>query len=157
MTWFLTTATPTLATTDDRTQAIDLAADNATINQNTGTAIYTGNVKITQGSMQIRAARVEISQRGNGSIRAVISGQPARFQQRLKIDEPLVNATATRIIYDSDTKVVKLRGNAELERDGDTIRSDEIDLDNGSGRLRAGGGSERVRMSFEPPPPAQDN
>lgn len=151
--WFSATS---IATTEDRNQPIDLSADQASINQNTGTATYIGNVKINQGSMQIRAARVEITRRQNGSIRAVITGQPASFQQRLKANDAPVTATASRIIYDSDTKVVKLRGNAELERAGDTIRSDEIDLDNGTGRLRAGGGSERVRMSFDPPPPSKD-
>lgn len=138
----------------DRFEKVSLAADKASINQNTGTAIYTGNVRITQGSMQIRAARVEIKQGNNGSILAVVTGSPARFQQRLKAGEPLVTATANRIVYDSSSQTVKLRGNAELERAGDTIRSDEIDLDNGSGRLDAGG-DERVQMIFEPPPPPQ--
>ncbi|MCB1659761.1 MAG: lipopolysaccharide transport periplasmic protein LptA, partial [Pseudomonadales bacterium] len=39
-----------LALPNDRDQAISLAADNATFNEKTGLAVYTGNVEIKQGS-----------------------------------------------------------------------------------------------------------
>lgn len=143
------------ATLDDRRQKIDIASDRATLNQNTGAAVYTGNVRITQGSMKIQAAEVQITRQDNGGIVAIIRGAPALFQQRLKENEPPVTATANRIIYDSNSKIVKLRGNAKLDRNGDTITSDAIDVDNGSGKLNAGG-KERVKMSFEPPPPPAD-
>lgn len=44
----------------DTTQPVEVEADNLAINQADGTAVFTGNVVIVQGEMQLSAAKVKV-------------------------------------------------------------------------------------------------
>ena len=47
-----------IALPNDREQPISLSADNATYNEKTGVAIYSGKVEIKQGSLLIKAEQI---------------------------------------------------------------------------------------------------
>ncbi len=44
----------------DDTAAVEVAADNLSVDQDTGTAVFSGNVVIVQGEMRVSAANVEV-------------------------------------------------------------------------------------------------
>ncbi|WP_457772544.1 lipopolysaccharide transport periplasmic protein LptA [Phycobium rhodophyticola] len=47
-------------TKQDTTQPVEVTADNLSVDQNDGTAIFTGNVLIGQGDMRLSAAKVQV-------------------------------------------------------------------------------------------------
>ena len=69
------------ALSSDREQPIELEADSAHIDERTGVSVYTGNVKLTQGSTRLLADRLTV-ERGEDGNRVVAEGQPATFSQQ---------------------------------------------------------------------------
>lgn len=63
-------------TQQDTTQPVEVTADNLSVDQNDGTAIFTGNVLIGQGDMRLSAAKVQVfyTEDGNSIQRLLASG-----------------------------------------------------------------------------------
>ena len=61
-----------IALTDDSTKPINIQADSAEINDDTGISTYRGNVKITQGST-ILTGDIVILETANKKVKKIIS------------------------------------------------------------------------------------
>ncbi len=113
-------AAPTWALNTDKSQPIEVHADKFNGDEVKQTAIYSGNVAVDQGSMNLTGARLELAITPKGYRRATITGSPARFKQkrdpRTKGIEEWVHASANRIVYDEETDKVTLEGRAQLSR-----------------------------------------
>jgi lipopolysaccharide export system protein LptA len=80
-------------------------------------AVFTGNVVITQGTLQIHADRVEVSQDKEGNRLGFAYGSaehPATFRQRRDRPDEWSEGEAQRIEYDSAANRVRFIGNAHL-------------------------------------------
>jgi lipopolysaccharide export system protein LptA len=80
-------------------------------------AVFTGNVVITQGTLQIHADRVEVSQDKEGNRLGFAFGSaehPATFRQKRDRPDEWSEGEATRIEYDSAANRVRFIGNAHL-------------------------------------------
>ena len=55
-------AMPAFALKSDRDKPMDIRSDSGTANANEGTATLSGNVHITQGTLEIRAAKAVVTQ-----------------------------------------------------------------------------------------------
>lgn len=146
---------------DDRNQPINIAADRASINERTGVTVYTGNVEIIQGSMEIHGDRVELYRGADGSIERIIStGNPARFQQQSAVDQPLTKAYGKKMDYRVKKQEVTITEEARVDQAEDTFTGERIvyqmdkALVNAFGSDREGG--ERVKMVIQPKP-AENN
>ena len=114
-------AAPVLALSTDRDQAIEVHADRFDGDEVKQTAVYTGNVIVDQGSMQITGARLEVRITPKGYRQATVTGEPSRFRQRRDPDpkNPInewMHARASKIVYDEETDTVTLIGAAYLSR-----------------------------------------
>ena len=70
-----------IALTDDSTKPINIQADSAEINDDTGISTYRGNVKITQGST-ILTGDIVILETANKKVKKIISeGKLSTFKQ----------------------------------------------------------------------------
>lgn len=79
--------------------------------------VINGNVSISQGSLLIRAERVEIREASPGRFVAQARGtpdQPSRFQQKRDRLDEVIQAEADRVEYDSAAERVRFSGNARL-------------------------------------------
>lgn len=153
----LTLSAGTHALPEDRNQPINIAADRASMNERTGLTVYTGNVEIIQGSMEIRGDRVELHRASDGSIDRIIStGKPAQFQQRPSANQPLTRAYGDRMDYRVKQQEITITENARVDQNKDTFTGERIvynmerALVNAFGSDRAGG--ERVKMVIQPKP-----
>ena len=113
---------PVFALATDREQPIEVHADQFNGDEVKQTAVYSGNVSVDQGSMNLLGARLELRITPKGYRQATITGSPARFKQQRdpnpktpNIDE-WVHAQASRIVYDEETDTVTLTGGAKLSR-----------------------------------------
>lgn len=150
-------ATSGHALPNDREQPVAVAADNATFNEKTGVATYTGNIEIRQGSLLIKADQIVATTDKEGKILSVIAtGKPAHFQQQPALDKGMATAEAEEITYQAREGLIVLKRNATLKQDASSFKSNEISYSLDKGEIEAKGNSKnRVQLVF--PPPSKEN
>ncbi|SDZ93731.1 lipopolysaccharide transport periplasmic protein LptA [Microbulbifer marinus] len=150
----LALTTPQLqALQSDREQPIKVQAKKLEANRSSNLSVYSGNVVITQGSLEIRADRVEVHGNASGEIsRVIATGKPAHFQQQMQQSQSPVKARARRIEYTVASDELHLTGDAHVDRDGNTLTAEKIDYDLNSEQMQAQGqsGEGRVEMIWKP-------
>ncbi|HEY8568352.1 lipopolysaccharide transport periplasmic protein LptA [Microbulbifer sp.] len=138
---------------NDREQPVKVSADKLEANRSKNLSVYSGNVVISQGSLQIRADRVEVHGNTKGEINRVIAtGTPAHFQQQVEESTNPVKARAKRIEFLVSSDALQLSGEAFVDRDGNTLSAERINYDLKSEQMQAQGQSEkkRVEMIWKP-------
>ena len=74
-------AVPGYALESDRDQPIHITADQALRDESRGHTVYSGNVLMIQGSMELEADRLTIFHRQEEADKFVAKGKPARMRQ----------------------------------------------------------------------------
>ena len=138
------------AKTTDRNQPMDVEADrtDASLGDD-GEAVLTGNVLITQGTLQVGADRATIHRNAGEISQVVLTGAPATLKQVNDNGEPM-NASAAQIVYTLSSDVVVLTGGVVIEQTRGTLRGENIKYDLKSGHLDGGGDGKRVQMRIMP-------
>jgi lipopolysaccharide export system protein LptA len=138
------------AKTTDRQQPMDVEADHTEVGiGDDSDAVLSGNVTITQGSLQVHSDRATILRRGGDISEVVLTGAPATLDQVNDNGEPM-HATASRIVYDTSSDVVVLSGGVVIEQTRGTLRGENVKYDLKTGRLDGGGDGSRVKMRIMP-------
>ena len=91
--------------------------------------IFNGNVVISQGTMVLRAERVELRERPDGYREAKAIGsaeKPASFRQKRDGVDEVVEGAAERIEFDARTDTLRFVGNAAVRRLRSGVVADEI-------------------------------
>ena len=142
----------------DRNQPISLVADRATYNDKTGVTTYSGNVVIEQGSMKLQAGSIVAQLNKSKQISTITAtGSPAKFQQQLDTNKGIARGEAQKIVYNAETGILNLIGNAYLYQDGASIRSNTLKYSMNKGDIEASGssnstGSSKGRVQIIIPP-----
>lgn len=118
--------TPAQALEDDRDQPIHITADQALRDENRGHTVYSGNVRLVQGSMKLDADRLTIWHQSEDADKFVAKGGPARMRQQPEPDQEIVHAQGDVITYLRTKQQVHLSGNARIEQRGDVVTGDSI-------------------------------
>ena len=152
----LVTATA-LAQGRDAEAPVEVEADRLDLDDRAGTAVYTGEVDIRQGSMRLTGDRVEIQRNAQGQLaRAIATGERAYLEQQPDPDEPMVRGWGRTIIYHVAERRMELIDRAELHQGGDTFDGGYLEyfLDRRvvQARSEAEGveGRQRIRMTLQP-------
>ncbi|ANF57511.1 lipopolysaccharide transport periplasmic protein LptA [Halotalea alkalilenta] len=155
-------AGPVLALESDAQQPIHISADQLTIDDQAGTAVYTGTVHVEQGSLKLDAQRVELQRGASGGLSTMratgTSGQRAYIEQQPSPQESLVRGWGDTLIYHAGERRVEMLGNAELHRGGDTFTGAYVEYFLDSRQVNARGGQQsqggeaggRVNMTLTP-------
>lgn len=127
----------------DTSLPVEVTADQLSINQTDGTAIFAGNVVVIQGDMKLAADRVDVAYSGedrtrierlhaSGSV-VLVSGSDA--------------AEAEDAVYTIETGAVEMTGNVLLTQGANTIAGQKlvVDLASGTGRMEG-----RVKTVLQP-------
>lgn len=126
----------------DTSLPVEVEADKLAVDQATGQATFSGNVKVTQGEMTITAgeARVEYTADGTGIDRVLLSG-------RVLFASPTDAAEANEAVYTISSGEVVLTGDVLLTQGQTTISGGRLvyDLDAGTGSMEG-----RVQTVFVP-------
>nr|WP_010132489.1 lipopolysaccharide transport periplasmic protein LptA [Microbulbifer agarilyticus] len=142
-----------IALPEDRQQPVSVKSDNFEADRSKNLSVYLGNVIIRQGTLQIRADRVELHGNDKGELSKVVAtGTPAHFQQQVEESTNPVKARAQRIEFLVANDALQLTGEAVVDRDGNTLTAERIDYDLNSEQIKARGQSEkkRVEMIWKP-------
>ncbi len=146
-------ASPAHALKDDIEKPVYIDADSVLFNKTKGLGVYEGNVSIVQGSLNIRAAKIEINAPGGKISRITATGSPVKFQQKMD-DGKLAKGQANRVVYQVENKRIVLDGNAAITQNNDKFTSNHIEYSISNGELKAGNkkaaGKSRVKAIFYP-------
>ena len=158
----LGSATPAFAEKADRSKPINIEANSVTVDDQRKVSVYLGNVLLVQGSMLLRAERIEVRQDPAGFNSASAFGKPVRFRQKRDGAEEYIEGFADRMEYDGKQSLLELFDNARLKRGEDELRGSYISYNanteffevkgNGSAGKSPAGGSGRVRAVIQPKP-----
>jgi|GEM_PF-855177 len=131
---------------DDFKQQIFIDADHAVIEQDK--SVYSGNVVVTQGSMQLKSARLEVYLVDRKPEKVVATGNPVYMKQVVEPGKLERHGKASIAEYYINKSLIILKGNASvwLEENtgdgfgakGDRIDSDRITYDYKAEIVRAG-------------------
>lgn len=134
---WLATSSSAMALSTDIKQPLRISADTVVFNKAKGTAVYSGNVVIIQGSLQIRAWEINISAPKNAINTMSAKGSPAIFQQTMD-DGKVAKGSSKLIRYFVKQKKMTLDGDAVLTQNNDKFSSDHIEYSTRTGELKAG-------------------
>ncbi|MDP9066446.1 MAG: lipopolysaccharide transport periplasmic protein LptA, partial [Pseudomonadota bacterium] len=116
--------------------------------------VFRGNVKISMDEGQLSADDAEINFANQQLAKAVVSGKPASFEERVAKTGKVARGHADAIDYDAGKGVVKLLNNAWLS-DGQTeIRGESLEYNVIAQSIVAGGQdqeTQRVHILITPP------
>ena len=114
----------------DRARPMTLESDQpCTVSLLKQTSVCSGNVVISQGTLQIRADRLELreSPEGYQMAQAIgVAGKPASYRQKRDGSDEFVEGQAQRIDYDSRAGTLRFDGAAVVRRLRGTVVADEI-------------------------------
>jgi len=128
--WAGLAAAPAQAEKADRSKPWVIEADrDGVLDLQRQVLVYSGNVVITQGSMILRAERIEMREMPDGYRAASALGSAARpaswRQKRDSVDET-VEGTADRIEFDGRADTLRFLGNGAVRRLRGGTLADEI-------------------------------
>ncbi|HIU84144.1 MAG TPA: lipopolysaccharide transport periplasmic protein LptA [Candidatus Aphodousia gallistercoris] len=116
------------AETRDREQPIQIQSDAFLGDQIKQTAVYTGNVRVDQGTMRLTGNRLDLQETAKGYRIGTLTGNNATFRQRrdakVKGVEEWISGHAKKIVYEEQTGIVTLTGDALVERSENGIVKD---------------------------------
>ncbi len=156
----------------DRTRPMTLESDQpCTVSLLKQTSVCSGNVVISQGTLQIRADRLELRETPEGYQMALATGsaaKPATYRQKRDGSDETVEGQAQRIDYDSRAGTLRFEGAAVVRRlrgstVADEIQGQQIVWDSTAESFNVRGGAAtasnpggRVRAVITPRAPADD-
>lgn len=121
-------ASHALAKSSDRDQPLYATADQLISDDKRRVSVFTGNVVITKGTIEIRADRFEVREDPQGNqigIATVTGDRIATFSQERDVPGEVVKGQAKRIDYYSATQFLELTGDAQMRRLRDGQIADE--------------------------------
>ena len=149
----LVASAPAFALKSDREQPMQVGADAASSSVESGVTVLTGNVKIDQGTLSIRADRGEVEQKNEDVHRVILDGAPALLQQDIE-GQGLLKAQAKRIEYLLADNRVVMTGGVRIERPRGVMTGERVVYHLDSGEMEAGEPGGRINMTIAPKPKA---
>jgi lipopolysaccharide transport protein LptA len=117
---------------------------------------FHGNVKITMDQGQLTSDEAQITFINKVLTKAVATGKPAAFEQRVEKTGKVAQGKADSIEYDVSNGVVRLSKNAFLSDGQNEIRGEMLKYNVAAQSVIADAseqGSQRVHIIITPPPP----
>ncbi|AMA65004.1 Lipopolysaccharide export system protein LptA precursor [Candidatus Arsenophonus lipoptenae] len=123
----LVLSSPTLALKYDTKQPIQINSVKQSLDLEKNVIIFTKNVFIKQGSLNIRADKVVVTRQKKNTKKIVIEayGTPIFFYQ-LQNDDKLIKGHSNKIRYEMENEIIILKGNAYLKQLDNNITADKI-------------------------------
>lgn len=153
-------AQPCLAERADRDKPVHLDADQVLIDDAKQTSTFTGNVRLTQGTLRILGNRIVVVQDKDGFKHGTAYGHPASYRQKREGLNEYVEGYGDRIEYDTRAETVDFFGQARIQRNQDEVRGEHINYNakteifrvDGDQAAVAGSPPQRVHAVLQPKP-----
>lgn len=142
----------------DRNATMNLEADQVTMDDAQHISTFTGNVRLSQGTLLIQGDKIVVAQDKDGFKHATVYGNTAEFRQKREGLDEYVEGYGKRIDYDMRSETLNFYEKARLKRNLDEISGDHITYNakteifqaNGSAANSSNGPPQRVRAVLQP-------
>ena len=161
LTSLLIAATPAMAEKADSSKPIELSADRGSLDQNKGVTVWEGNVELKQGTLNLNAQRVTVTQDANGQQVMQAQGSPVTFRQKIDGSSEFVEGNAANVVYNTSASLATLTGNARIKRGQDIVSGAQIiyntetQIYQAVGRTPGATSGGRVTVILQPKPQAK--
>jgi len=152
----LAIATLAYSKSEDNQQPIYVEADSLEVRDSDNISVYTGNVKLSQGSLKIQSDQLTLYFDDDKTLTLMLmTGSPATFRQ-LNDSNLEITGEALKMEYRESESTLLLLNKAKLTQGADIIESNKIFLNINSNIIEAGSleSESRVRMLIQPKQPA---
>jgi lipopolysaccharide export system protein LptA len=140
------------ALSSDWQQPIQVEADSLEMRDQENVSIYTGNVFLTQGSLEFRCQQLTLHFDDQKQLTLMeMTGTPATFRQ-LDDEKQELNGRAKQMQYRQSKSILIMSGKAHFSHKGNTIESNTIQISTDNEGIQAGssGPDDRVKMIIQP-------
>ena len=144
----------------DRDKPINFSAEQpAEVDFDKRVGTLRGNVVITQGTLTIRADRIDFKQNPDNSLSATAYGNPVSFRQKKDDSDEYFEGYAQKAVYNGETQTLELFDRALLKQGKNEIRSNYVSYNSATSLFKAEGRPDapgvegpgaRVQGVFEP-------
>ncbi|MCD7058540.1 LptA/OstA family protein [Pelagibacterium xiamenense] len=136
----------------DAGETVEITADDLQITEDSNSALFTGNVRIIQGSMEMTAGQVDVLY-GEGGPSDLVSFTASGGRVRMITEDQTVDGN--KAVYDFENRILVFTGDVVVVNASGTITSAELIIDTRAGTSRFAGGGEgandgRVTGIFTP-------
>jgi len=145
-------STPIFAASADKNLPIEVEADSLEIRDNDNISIYSGNVRLVQGTLNVHSDKLVIHFDDNKNLVLMeMTGSPASLRQLDDNDKEMIGE-ADRLDYFEPKSLLILKGNARFSNDGDTIEGSQININTENNNLQAASPEpdKRVHVVIQP-------
>ena len=152
---FLLLPVQLFALSNDGQQPINVEADSLEVRDQENISIYSGNVRLKQGSLEFSCDRLTLYfDEQKELILMEMTGTPATFRQ-LDDEKQELKGQAELLQYRQAESILELSGNARFIHKGDTIESNSILVNTDNNSIQAGSSAadDRVKMLIQPKQP----
>jgi lipopolysaccharide export system protein LptA len=118
----------------DTTLPVEVTADNLSVDQSSGTAVFTGNVLIGQGDMRLSAARVLVTYRSQNAGIAKLQATGG-----VTLVTGADAAEAERADYNIDSGEIEMTGNVLLTQGQSALTAEKMFVNLRTGTARMSG------------------
>ena len=145
----------TFALKDDSQQPLEIEADTVLIDERTGLSIYSGDVKVVQGSLILSAEVIQLFSNQQKVTKIVAKGSKnkrAYYKQNQPNQQRFIEATALNISYLIKKEFIHLQGNVHLIQGFDSFKGATLDYDIKNDKViakQSKDGTERVRFKIK--------
>lgn len=117
---------PALAEKSDKQKPVNVEADKMQYDDIKQINIFTGNVRLTKGTIVITGDRIIVRQDPEGFQYGTAIGNPATFRQKRDGVDQFVEGCGQQLEYDGKTEIVKFTDKAQLKRYEGERLTDEV-------------------------------
>jgi len=153
------TSGATWALSSDSKQPMYVESDSVVYDESKGETVYVGNVKASQGSLEVTGDKMIINQQTGKADQMIVYGSPARLKQTPDGGGEDNHGMGKRADYFPESGILILNGDAVTWEGPDpstsehTVKSDHIEYDTKNSIYKAGSsksGSRRVHVKIVP-------
>ena len=130
-------------------------ADTVLIDERAGLSAYTGNARVTQGSLILSGNKIQVFNTRKSVTKIIVKGnnnKPAYYQQNQANQPRFVEATAQNITYFANKQIVHLQGNAHFVQGFDSFSGGVLNYDIKRDKIIANkskDGTQRVKFKIK--------
>jgi lipopolysaccharide export system protein LptA len=117
---------PVYAEKADRDKPIYITSDRINMDDIKHISTFEGRVELTQGTLQVIAEKIVVTEDKDGYKFCVATGHVASFRQKRDEADEYVEGYGERIEYDSRKETVDFYVKARVKREQDDVRGDHI-------------------------------
>lgn len=138
---------------DDYKQPINVVSEQQLADLKANKVIFEGDVVATQGTMEIKADKIEVTRGSDSKLESIIAyGHPVTFQQILDNGKPIHTRSST-LSYLPKQSLVVLNGRATIWQNESSMTGERIEYNIVTQRMRADNATTqggRVSTTFVP-------